>query len=161
MLAPYVIVYFVYISTWKELADRYLLPIVPLLLLLAARVCVELVDLARPRARRVAVPAAVVVLAVALVLPLADSIAFDRALSGTDTREVAREWIQRNVPAGSLIAIENYGPPLVREGDARALPRGGARPGGVPPAPAQAAGAGDAGPLRATCSGCARRGWTT
>ena len=43
MLAPYVIVYFVYIGTWKELADRYLLVIVPLLLLLAARVCVELV----------------------------------------------------------------------------------------------------------------------
>ena len=41
MVAPYVIVYFVYISTWKELADRYLLVIVPLLLLLAVRLCVE------------------------------------------------------------------------------------------------------------------------
>ena len=51
MLAPYVIVYFVYIGTWKELADRYLLLIVPLLLLLAVRVCVELVGLARPRVR--------------------------------------------------------------------------------------------------------------
>jgi 4-amino-4-deoxy-L-arabinose transferase-like glycosyltransferase len=115
MLAPYVIVYFVYIGTWKELADRYLLVIVPPLLLLAARVCVELVDLARPRTRRVAVLVAVAVLAVAITLPLADSIAFDRALSGTDTREVAREWIQQNVPAGSLIGVENYGPPLVRE----------------------------------------------
>ncbi len=115
MLAPYVIVYFVYIGTWKELADRYLLVIVPLLLLLAARVCVEFVDLVRPRARRAAIPVAVAVLAVAFVLPLADSIAFDRALGGTDTREAAREWIQRNVPGGSLIAVENYGPPLVRE----------------------------------------------
>jgi hypothetical protein len=115
LLAPYVVVYFVYIGTWKELADRYLLVIVPLALLLAVRVCVELVDLAGPRARRVAVPVAVVVLAVAFVPPLADSIAFDRALSGTDTREVAREWIQRHVPAGALIAVENYGPPLVRE----------------------------------------------
>jgi hypothetical protein len=58
---------------------------------------------------------AVVVLVVAFVLPLADSVAFDRALNGTDTREVAREWIQQHVPAGSLIAVENYGPPLVRE----------------------------------------------
>ncbi len=116
MLAPYVIVYFVYIGTWKELADRYLLPIVPLLLLLAVRVCVELVDLARPRVRLVVIPAAVAVLAVAFGLPLADSIAFDRTLSGYDTREAAREWIQHNVPAGLLIAVENYGPPLVREG---------------------------------------------
>ena len=28
---------------------------------------------------------------------------------------MAREWIQRNVPAGSLIALENYSPPLVQE----------------------------------------------
>jgi hypothetical protein len=115
ILAPYVIVYFLYIGTWKELADRYLLVIVPLLLLLAVRVCVELVGLTRPRTRRVAVPVAAVVLAVAFALPFADSIDFDRALGGTDTREVAREWIQMNVPAGSLIAVENYGPPLVRE----------------------------------------------
>jgi 4-amino-4-deoxy-L-arabinose transferase-like glycosyltransferase len=115
ILAPYVIVYFLYIGTWKELADRYLLVIVPLLLLLAVRVCVELVGLTRPRTRRVAVPVAAVVLAVAFALPFADSIAFDRGLGGTDTREVAREWIQMNVPAGSLIAVENYGPPLVRE----------------------------------------------
>ena len=115
MLASYVIVYFVYIGTWKELADRYLLPIVPLLLLLAVRVCLELVELARPRARLVVIPGAVAVLAVAFALPLVDSIAFDRTLSGHDTREAAREWIQQNVPAGSLIAVENYGPPLVRE----------------------------------------------
>ncbi len=54
-------------------------------------------------------------LAVAFVPPLAASVAFDRTLSGADTREIAREWIQRNIPEGSLIAVENYGPPLVRE----------------------------------------------
>jgi hypothetical protein len=117
IVAPYVIVYFVYIGTWKELADRYLLPIVPLLLLLAVRLAVELVQRARPRARAAVMAAVAVVLAVALALPLADSIAFDRALSGTDTREVAREWIQDNIPAGSLIAVENYTAPLVLEDD--------------------------------------------
>jgi 4-amino-4-deoxy-L-arabinose transferase-like glycosyltransferase len=115
MIAPYAIVYFVYIGTWKELADRYLLIIVPLVLLLAARLCVDVVGLVRPSLRRVAAPVVAVVLAVALVFPLASSLAFDRGLSGTDTREVAREWIQHNVPAGSLIALENYSPPLVQE----------------------------------------------
>jgi hypothetical protein len=115
LLAPYVVVYFVYIGTWKELADRYLLPIVPLLILLAVRLCVEAVTRVQPRTRRVALPIVAVVLAAAFVPPLASSIAFDRDLSGTDTREVAKEWIQRHVPAGSLIAVENYGPPLVRE----------------------------------------------
>ena len=114
MVAPYVVVYFGYIGTWKELADRYLLVIVPLLILLAVRLVVELA-LQWPRARRFALPAAALVLAVAFVPPLASSVAFDRTLSGADTREIAREWIQRNIPEGSLIAVENYGPPLVRE----------------------------------------------
>ena len=69
MIAPYVIVYFVYIGTWKELADRYLLVIVPLLILLAVRVCVDAVGLLRPRARRLAVPVVAVVLAVARSCP--------------------------------------------------------------------------------------------
>ena len=114
MVAPYAIVYFVYIGTWKELADRYLLVIVPLLILLAARFCVDLVAL-WPRRRRVVAPLVAAVLVAAFVLPLASSIAYDRTLSGADTREVAREWIQGNVPPGALIAVENYGPPLVRE----------------------------------------------
>ncbi len=114
MLAPYAVVYFVYIGTWKELADRYLLVIVPLLLLLAVRMVVELA-LLWPRARRFALPAAAVLLAAAFVPALTSSLAFDRDLSGADTREIAREWIQRNIPEGALIAVENYGPPLVRE----------------------------------------------
>jgi 4-amino-4-deoxy-L-arabinose transferase-like glycosyltransferase len=117
IVAPYVILYFLYIGTWKALADRYLLLIVPLLLLLAVRLAVELVQRARPRVRPAVAVAVAVVLAVALALPLADSIAFDRTLSGTDTREVAREWIQGNVPAGSLVAVENYTAPLVPEED--------------------------------------------
>jgi hypothetical protein len=112
LLAPYALAYFVYISTWKELADRYLLPILPLLLLLAVRLCLELVDL-RPAARRVVAPAVALVLAAALVAPLAGSIAFDRGLSGGDVRARAKTWVEGNVPPGSIIATENYGPPLV------------------------------------------------
>jgi len=116
LLAPYALAYFVYISTWKELADRYLLPILPLLLLFAVRLCLELVDV-RPAARRVAAPAVALVLAAAIVAPLAGSIAFDRELSGTDTRARAKAWVESNVPAGSVVATENYGPPLVRLSD--------------------------------------------
>lgn len=141
LVAPYVIVYFVYIGTWKELAGRYLLPILPLLLLLAARGCLEALGLTgkgaeapeggsaakaapaspggasrggprRRLPRRAAVPLAVVLLGGAMVVPLADSVAYVRHLSGVDTRQIAKEWIEENVPSGTVIATENYGPPL-------------------------------------------------
>jgi hypothetical protein len=117
LLAPYALAYFAYISTWRELADRYLLPIIPLLLLFAVRGCLDVADL-RPAVRRFAAPAVGLLLAVALVAPVAGSIAFDRQLSGTDVRLRAKAWVEANVPAGSVIATENYGPPLVRAGDA-------------------------------------------
>jgi hypothetical protein len=120
LLAPYALVYFAYVSTWSELADRYLLPIIPLLLLLAVRVCFEVVHL-RPAARRVVAPAVGLLLAAALVAPLTGAIAFDRALSGVDVRVRAKAWVESSVPAGSIIATENYGPPLVRVRDEKYL----------------------------------------
>ncbi len=116
IVAPYIIVYFVYISTWKELADRYLLPLVPLLLLLAARLCVAAFRL-RPAARAVLAPGLVALVVAAVVLPLTDSIAFNRQLTRPDVRVRARTWVQENIPAGSRIASDPYGPPLVRRED--------------------------------------------
>jgi len=113
MLAPYVLVYFAYISTWKELADRYLLPILPLLILLAVRSSLDVMVL-RPSAKRVIVPIMGALLLVGLVAPLTDSLRFDRRLSGVDVRVRTKMWVEDHVPPGSTIAAENYGPPLVR-----------------------------------------------
>jgi 4-amino-4-deoxy-L-arabinose transferase-like glycosyltransferase len=118
MLAPYAIVYVLYVSTWKELADRYLLPVVPLLILLAVRLCCD-VAFARPAWRRVTVPLVAALLGVALVAPLSASLAFDRGLSGRDTRAVATAWIGENLPPGSTIATETSGPQLPRLRDAK------------------------------------------
>jgi hypothetical protein len=116
ILTPYVLVYFVYISTWKELADRYLLPIVPLLILLAVRGSLE-VAVSRPAAKRLVAPVVAVLLVVALVGPLANSVHFDGGLSGVDVRTRAKMWVEDHVPPGSRIAAESYGPPLVRVAD--------------------------------------------
>ena len=105
VLVPYAIVYFVYVSSWHVLPDRYLIPIVPLLLLLAARLCVALLHL-RVVPRLVAVPALLAVLVGVLALPLADSVAYDRSLSGTDVRSVAQLWFERHIPIGSRVATE-------------------------------------------------------
>jgi len=112
VLVPYAIVYFVYVSSWHVLPNRYLIPIVPLLLLLAARLCVALLHL-RVVPRLVAVPALLAVLVGVLALPLADSVAYDRSLSGTDVRNVAQLWFESHIAIGSRVASEAYGPPLV------------------------------------------------
>ncbi len=113
MLAPVVIAYFLYVSSWHELADRYMLPVVPLLLLLAARLCAESRDL-RPAWRRALVPGVAVLVAAAVVLPLADSIANNRTLSDPDVRERAKAWVERTIEPDTTIASETLGPPLVR-----------------------------------------------
>jgi hypothetical protein len=47
-----------------------------------------------------------------LALPLAASVSLDRAISQTDLREIAGQWVQDNVEAGSKIAIEHYSIPF-------------------------------------------------
>jgi hypothetical protein len=60
-----------------------------------------------------------VLLAVAVVAPLTASLDVDRALAGTDTRARAKAWIEGNVPAGSVVALETSGPQLVRGRDVK------------------------------------------
>ena len=53
IIVSFVITYYLYVSSWHELMDRYLLPIVPLLIVLAVRACLALA--AVPVVRRRAV----------------------------------------------------------------------------------------------------------
>ncbi len=122
VLAPYVIVYYLYVSSWHALMDRYLLPIVPVLIMLAMRVCATLaaVPLVRRRALRVAVVAAAAALLLgAIVMPARASISYSRSLSGTDTRTEAMSWIEHHVAPNAVIAEEPYGAPLVGSNLAR------------------------------------------
>jgi len=94
-LAVFALAYFAYLLTLDAHFDRYVLPLVPVLGALAGRV--------RPLA------------AVALVLlavPLAWSIGDVRELTRTDTRLVARDWIERNIPAEARVAVESSTPSL-------------------------------------------------
>jgi 4-amino-4-deoxy-L-arabinose transferase-like glycosyltransferase len=117
ILVPYVLVYYLYVSSWHELMDRYLLPIVPLLIVLAVRACVALAAVPMVRRRAVVVAVAAALLLGAIVLPARASINYSRSLSGTDVRTVAKAWIEGHLPGSAVIAIEPYGPPLVRRLD--------------------------------------------
>jgi 4-amino-4-deoxy-L-arabinose transferase-like glycosyltransferase len=95
VLALFTLVYFADLLTLDAYFDRYALPLVPPLAVLAGRV-------------RLLVPVAAALLVVPLVWSIRDNVDLRR----TDTRVEAKEWIERNVPAGTRVAADPSTPPL-------------------------------------------------
>jgi Dolichyl-phosphate-mannose-protein mannosyltransferase len=89
---------------------RFLLPALPALIVAAA------VALDRLATQRPVLGLAVVVLVAAP--SLIDAVRFDSLLTREDTRTLARDWIQTNLPAGALLAVDSapLGPPLSPDG---------------------------------------------
>lgn len=116
LLLSFPITYIAFMLATSGLQYRYLMPVLPFFSLLAA---VFLVDAVTGLTRHAVVPRAygpalTTVATLALtVQPAAQSIALDLSLSQPDTRTQAKAWIEPNIPAGSHIAVENYGPPLL------------------------------------------------
>src|SRR5262249_39595024 len=84
ILASFVIVYFADLCTLGAHFDRYTLPLVPPLAALAGRI-------------RALVPVTLLL----LVVPLTWTIRDDVRLTKTDTRVVARQWIERHAPGSA------------------------------------------------------------
>lgn len=95
ILASFVLLYFLNLLTLKSHFDRFVLPLVPPLGVLAGRV-------------RFLAP----VTALLLVFPLVWSIQKDVRLTKTDTRIVAHTWIEEHLPQGAKVAAESSTPPL-------------------------------------------------
>jgi hypothetical protein len=95
ILAAFVLVYLADLLTIRAHFDRYVLPLVPPLAVLAGRL-------------RALAP---VTLGLAIV-PLVWAIADDVRLTRTDTRAVAHGWIVRNVPRDAAVAAESSTPEL-------------------------------------------------
>jgi hypothetical protein len=101
-------------------ADRYLLPLVPAGAVGAAALLeAGAAAVSRGGARRGAAFAAAGV--VALAGPLAARLPAHWATLRTDTRAQARQWIERHLPAGSMVATEAYGPELFSPLDLQGL----------------------------------------
>lgn len=90
VLASFVVVYFLDLMTLQAHFDRYTLPLIPAVGVLAGRLR----------------PAAPVALAL-LVVPLWWSIDDAARLTRTDTRVVAARWVAAHVPAEALVAAES------------------------------------------------------
>ncbi|HKM56339.1 MAG TPA: hypothetical protein VJY33_23240 [Isosphaeraceae bacterium] len=87
--------------------DSFLLPIVPLLILLAARLLDDHVSIA-PRLRT----AWVLWAGAAAVVALTGTVGLDRAAARSTTLEAAKQWIDKNIPRGSTILVDRTAPQL-------------------------------------------------
>lgn len=107
VLVPAPIVFVVFMSSWERYFGRWLMPVFPMLCLLAGYGALRLGQLVLAR-RPDRIGRAV--LAVGLVVLLAQgvvtSVHNDAALARDDTRGVLRDWMVAHIPAGSRIVIE-------------------------------------------------------
>ncbi len=122
LLLLFPLLYYWLIAAQRVRFARNMMPLLPFLAVLAARLISELLQAADARipwARlRRPLPAlirGVAVLAVAVPLvagPVRQQIAYDILLTQPDTRTIAKAWIEENIPTGARIAFEEYTPPL-------------------------------------------------
>ena len=121
MLAVFVLGYWIAVGSWSMKAPRYVLPILPPLAVLAAVLLVEAASARRPMGilgRRAILGVGVLAVLTPALLGLPG--AWQR--TRPDTRTLARQWILANVPAGSMIVTESYGPELIGPLDLIPLP---------------------------------------
>jgi hypothetical protein len=109
VLLPAPITFIVFMGDQQRFFGRWLMPIFPIVAIVAAYGAVELVRfLARgPRTRRIPAPLAGAAAALMLLgQSVAATVHNDHVLSRPDTRNLTRAWMDANVPAGSKVVIE-------------------------------------------------------
>ena len=116
----FVIAYYLLISLPPVRFDRNLLPLMPFLAVLAGRTVGWLVDFltAHPRQmtahlRRISsVAVGLAVVAVTATPSVSRAIAYDQLFRTRDTRTIALDWIEQNIPRGATIAREQSTPQI-------------------------------------------------
>lgn len=106
MLTSFVIVYYFAIASSSDphlFFPRYVTPLLPLLCILGGRLIGDLLERSALAGRASAVA---VVLVVLCALPLTRIVAEDLRMTRTDTRVLAKDWFDSNVPSGAKVLIE-------------------------------------------------------
>ena len=114
VVATFVVVYAAIVGSWAMHAERYLLPLLPPLVVLATAFLADIL-----RGRRDAF------LALATLLLAAPSLAglpSVYAKAARDPRTAAREWIESRCPQGAFLLMEAWGPDLLEPEDLWKLP---------------------------------------
>jgi 4-amino-4-deoxy-L-arabinose transferase-like glycosyltransferase len=108
LMLPFPALYLILIGSMSMAVHRNLQPVLPILAaILGVGIAgwIEFLRRAQPtRYRRWAVLAGVI----ALILPTVQTLAWDLSRTRPGTRQIARDWIEENVPEGAAILKEDY-----------------------------------------------------
>ncbi len=110
MLVPAPLLYLAFMGLQGRYFGRWLLPIFPILCLLAALFAMQLLDAVAGRMPRLRVAAAALLVAALLVQGLLYSVHAGRTLARADTRNLTRAWMLAHIPAGAPIVVEPVAP---------------------------------------------------
>jgi hypothetical protein len=110
VLVPAPVLFILFMGLQERYFGRWLLPIFPVLCLLAGYAARELVDAAGSRRLRLARVALPVTAALLAAQGLVFSVHNGLVLSQTDTRNLTREWMLANVPARTPVFLERLVP---------------------------------------------------
>lgn len=114
LLLVFPVVYFATMGMTRHYFARYALPLLPFAAVFAANAIREIAQWLSRSDRRVGLGAASILIVATSAQPLAYSIRHDVLLTRTDTRTLAKAWMEQNIPAGARIAVDwpTHGPPL-------------------------------------------------
>jgi hypothetical protein len=110
VLVPAPLLYLAFMGLQGRYFGRWLLPIFPILCLLAALFAVQLVQVVARRRPRLRIAVAALLVAVLLAQGLLYSVHAGRTLARADTRNLTRAWMLAHIPAGTPIVVEPVAP---------------------------------------------------
>ena len=97
-IAVFGVGYYIVLCRFGQPYDRYVLPLIPFMLILAAEVLAKI----KRKSRLL-----FWILIPFVVLPsIIKTVHWDRLMSEPDVRTIAKEWVEANIPSGSRLALE-------------------------------------------------------
>jgi hypothetical protein len=110
ILVPAPLLFLAFMGIQGRYFGRWLLPIFPILCLLAAIFALQLAETLARRLPRLRVAAIVLLVAALLAQGLVYSVHSGMVLSRADTRNLTRDWMVAHIPAGTPIVVEPVAP---------------------------------------------------
>jgi hypothetical protein len=93
-------------ASWYMISSSYMIPLMPFLYILCAKYLLQIIEKSNfsQKAMKGVLISAILLL---IIQPLINVVIFEISLSGKNTRVVAKEWIERNIPFGSKILMDS------------------------------------------------------